>query len=241
MSAGGPYGGRVAVVTGARRGIGRLVAEHLLAGGAQVVGLSRAADAVIEHPAYQHLAADVADDAAVRAAFREIARHHGRLDLLVNAAAVLTSQYVLLLPGGKAEEMVRTNLLGPVLTCREAAKLMTRARYGRIVNVSSMAAVLEPPGDAVYAATKAALATFGNVLAKELGRVGVTVNTLGVTAYPTDMLAALPADKVAAVIAALPIPRAATREDLLHALDFLLSESSGYVTAQTLHLGGVHA
>jgi 3-oxoacyl-[acyl-carrier protein] reductase len=241
MDAGARYQDRVAVVTGARRGIGRLVAEHLLAAGAQVVGLSRGADAVIEHPFYRHLPADVADDGAVRAAFREVGRRHGRLDLLVNAAAVLTSQYLLLLPGGRAEEMVRTNLLGPVLTCREAAKLMTRARYGRIVNVSSMAAVLEPPGDSVYAATKAALATFGAVLAKELGRSGITVNTLGVTAYPTDMLASLPADRVTAVIASLPVPRAATREDLLNALDFLLSERSGYVTAQTLHLGGVHA
>jgi len=241
MTAGGPYAGRVAVVTGARRGIGRLAAEHLLQGGAAVVGISRQADGVLEHPRYAHLAADVGDDAAVRGAFREVARRHGRLDVLVNAAAVLTSQYALVLPGGRAEEMVRTNLLGTILVCREAAKLMTRGRYGRIVNVGSMAVALEPPGDSVYAATKAAVATYGNVLAKELGRSGVTVNTLGVTAYPTDMLASLPAEKVAAVIAALPVPRAATREDLLHALDFLASERSGYVTAQTLFLGGVHA
>lgn len=241
MTGPGRYAGRVAVVTGARRGIGRLVAEHLLAQGAEVVGVSRRAEDVLEHPRYRHHAADVGDDAAVRALFREVARRHGRLDLLVNAAAVLSSRHALLMSGGQADEMVRVNLLGAVLVCREAAKLMARGRYGRIVNVGSMAAILEPPGDSVYAATKAAVVTFGAVLAKEVGPSGVTVNTLGITAFPTDMLAQLPPEKVEAVVAGLPVPRPASREDILHVLDFFASEQAGYVTAQAVYLGGVHA
>jgi 3-oxoacyl-[acyl-carrier protein] reductase len=240
MAAAGRYAGRVAVVTGARRGLGRRFAEHLLAEGAIVNGMARGADALLEHPAYHHLALDLGEEAAVRRAFVEVGRRHGRLDLLINCAAVLTSQYALLMPGSSAEAMVRTNLLGTFYASREAAKLMARGKHGRIVNISSMAVALEPPGDSVYAATKAACATLAGVLAKELGPSGITVNTLGVSAFETDMLAQLPKDKVAAVLAGLPVPRAATLAELLHVLDFFLADAAGGVTAQTVYLGGVH-
>lgn len=233
------YDDRTVVVTGARKGLGKAIAGHFLAGGARVVGLSRGA-ADWEHERYVHLQADVANDSAVRSAFTEIARSFGTVHILVNNAAVLTSMHALLMPAERAEEMVRTNLLGVLYASREAAKLMRRSKWGRIVNVGSMAASLEPIGDSVYAATKAAATTLAAVLAKELASFGITCNTLGVTAYHTDMLEQLPREKVEAVVASLPIPRFATDADVFHVLDFFASEQASCVTAQTVFLGGVH-
>lgn len=233
------YGGKVALVTGSRRGIGRALAEHLLAHGARVFGFARG-EASFEHPAYTHLQVDVGDPAAVGAAFAAMRTQADALHIVVNNAAVLTSQYAMILPAGAARAMLDTNLLGPFLVSREAAKWMRKGRWGRIVNVSSMAVALEPIGDAMYAASKAGLETMTNVLAKELGPLGITCNSLAVTALQTDMLAQLPKDKIDAIIAGLPIPRYATAEDVCHVLDFFLSDRSGYVTAQTLGLGGIH-
>lgn len=239
MGSAGRYQGRVAAVTGARRGIGKIIARHFLDEGAQVVGFGRG-ERTLEHERYLHFALDVADDAAVRGAFREVGRRLGRLDVLVNNAAVLTSQHALLMSASSARDMVSTNLLGTLFASREAAKLMSRHKYGRIINIGSMAAALEPIGDSVYAATKAAAMTLAGVLAKELASFNITCNTLGITSFPTEMLEQLPKDKIAAVIAGLPIPRGATEDDILNVVDFFASERSGYVTAQTVFLGGVH-
>ena len=233
------YESRVAIVTGARRGIGKAIATYFLAQGADVIGFARGA-ATIEHAHYTHFALDVGDDEAVRSAFHEIGRRFAALDILVNNAAVLTSQHALLMPASKAREMVTTNFLGTLFVSREAAKLMRRRKYGRIINIGSMAAALAPVGDSVYAATKAAAMTLAVVLAKELAGFNITCNTLGITAFPSDMLEQLPREKVAAVVATLPLPRVATEDDIFNVIDFFAAERSAYVTAQTVFLGGVH-
>jgi len=145
------------------------------------------------------------------------------------------------MPAESAEAMLRTNVLGVFLVSREGAKLMRRAGYGRIVNIGSMAAALEPVGDSIYAATKAASMTLTGVLAKELAGYGITVNTLAVSALETDMLRQLPRDQVDRVVAGLPLARMATPEDIFNVLDFFASPESSYVTAQSIFLGGVHA
>jgi len=233
------YGDRVVIVTGARKGIGRMLADHFLAGGAHVIGISRS-EGSIDHPNYAHETLDVGDDGAVRELFVEVARAQGRVDIVINNAAVLTSMHAMLMPASRAEEMVRTNLLGVLYVSREAAKLMRKPKWGRIINIGSMASTLEPIGDSVYAATKAASLTLTGVLAKEFATYGITVNTLAVTAFETDMLAHLPRAKVDAVIAGLPLPRYPTADDITNVVDFFASPRSSYVTAQTVYLGGVH-
>ncbi|GAB4081374.1 SDR family NAD(P)-dependent oxidoreductase [Modestobacter muralis] len=236
---GPPYAGRVALVTGSRRGIGRMIAEHVLAHGGRVVGFARG-ESTIDHPDHTHVQVDVADPASVQRGFAELKQVTDAVHIVVNNAAVLTSQYSMIMPPAAAAAMVDTNLLGAFMVSREAAKLMRRSGWGRIVNISSMAVGLEPIGDSLYAASKAGLTTMGNVMAKELAPLGVTVNTLGVSAIATDMLAQLPQDKVDAVVAGLPLPRYAEPDDVLNVLDFFCSERSSYVTAQTVYLGGVH-
>lgn len=232
------YAGKVVAITGTRKGIGRALARHFLDHGASVVGIGRQPGS-IEDPRYRHYECDVGDAKAMRATFQAIGRESD-LHVLVNNSAVLTSQHSILLPATSAEEMLKTNLLGPFLVSREAAKVMKRKPGGRIISIGSMAASLEPVGDSIYAACKAGLETLSNVLAKEFSGFGITCNTLAVTAIETDMLASLPRDKIDAIIAALPVPRYAREDDIFNVVDFFASERSSYVTAQTIYLGGLH-
>jgi 3-oxoacyl-[acyl-carrier protein] reductase len=136
--------------------------------------------------------------------------------------------------------MVDVNLLGPFYVSREAAKLMRKARRGRIINVGSMAASLEPVGDSLYAACKAGVSTLAAVMAKEFSSFNVTCNTLGISAISTDMLAQLPRERIDAIIDALPVPRYAEPDDIFNVVDFFASDRSSYITAQTVFLGGIN-
>ena len=233
------FSGRVALVTGSRRGVGQLICEHLLEGGATVIGFARG-EATCTHERYRHFQVDISEPAEIMNAFVALRQEFPSLHILVNNAAVLTSQYAMILGASDAKNMVDTNLLGPFLISREAAKLMRKDKWGRIINISSMAVSLEPAGDSMYAACKAGLTTMGNIMAKEFAPFNVTVNTLAISAIETEMLSQLPQDKVQQVVGGLPLPRFACADDILNVIDFFANERSSYITAQTLYLGGVH-
>lgn len=234
-----PYTDKFALVTGSRRGVGRLITEHLLKNGAQVAGFARG-EATFEHPNYVHFQVDVSDPASVQKGFASLKKITDTVHIVVNNAAVLTSQYAMIMPPAAAQAMINTNLLGTFMVSREASKMMRKAKWGRIINIGSMAASLEPIGDSVYAACKAGVSTLANVMARELAPLNVTCNTLGVSGIKSDMLDQLPKDKIAAVIAGLPLPRFAEPDDILNVIDFFASERSSYITAQTVFLGGVN-
>ena len=233
------YAGKCVLVTGSRRGVGRLIAEHFLQHGARVVGFARGT-ATINHPEYRHTQVDIGNVKSVQNGFVELKKTTDAVHIVVNNAAVLTSQYAMIMPPAAAQAMLNTNLMGPFMVSREASKLMRKTKWGRIINIGSMAASLEPIGDSMYAACKAGLATLTNVMAKELAPLNITCNTLAVSAIKTDMLAQLPQEKIVKIIAGLPIPRFAEPDDILNVLDFLASERSSYITAQTIYLGGVN-
>jgi 3-oxoacyl-[acyl-carrier protein] reductase len=233
------YDSKTVLITGSSRGVGEILTEHFLSEGARVVGISRG-PAKREHERYQHLEADIAEPAEIQRVFALLRTTVKTLDIVINNAAVLTSQYAMIMPASAAQAMVNINLLAPFLVSREAAKLMRKAKSGRIINISSMAVSLEPEGDSVYAACKAGLTTLSNIMAKEFASFNVTCNTLGVSAIATDMLRQLPPDTINGVVSRLPLGRYATPDDILNVIDFFASDRSSYITAQTVYLGGVH-
>lgn len=234
-----PYAGKLALVTGSRRGVGRLIAEHILRGGGRVVGFARG-ESSIDHPDYYHFQIDIGDSASVQQGFATLKKLTDTVHIVINNAAVLTSQYAMILPPAQAQAMVNTNLMGAFMVSREASKMMRKGKWGRIINIGSMAVSLEPIGDSMYAACKAGIATLANVMAKELAPLNITCNTLSITAIKTDMLLQLPQDKIDSVIAGLPIPRYAEPDDIFNIIDFFASERSSYITAQTIYMGGVN-
>jgi 3-oxoacyl-[acyl-carrier protein] reductase len=233
------YADKVALVTGSRRGVGRIIAEHFLRKGASVVGLARG-EQTIQDPKYMHLRADIGKAEEVQGAFARISKEFGALHIVVNNAGVFTSQHSMIMPAARAQEMVETNILGTFHVSREAAKVMRKAKYGRIVNVGSIAVRVEPIGSSVYAACKAGVMAMAGVMAQEFSTFNVTCNTIGVTFIETDMLEQFPREQIEALVKRLPIPRYATADDICHVVDFFASEKSSYITAQTVFLGGIH-
>ncbi len=231
--------GRSAIVTGTRKGIGKAIAEHLLSQGWSVAGCSRK-PAEIKHPAYKHYELDVADEEKVVAMVREVGRERG-LDALINNAGIASMNHVLLSTSRTARQVFDTNFLGTFLFLREAAKIMGRAKRGRIVNFSTVAVPLTLEGEALYAASKSAVETLTRVASAELGALGVTVNAVGPTPVETDLIALVPPEKIQALLQRQAIKRFGRMEDVLNVIDFFLRDESEFVTGQCIYLGGIHA
>ncbi len=229
---------KVIAITGTRKGIGRFLAEEYLDRGWSVVGCSRDASD-LSHDSYTHYELDVAEERAVAGMMQDVRRKHGRLDALLNNAGIASMNHVLLTPASTLQRVFATNVMGTFLFCREGAKLMGRHKTGRIVNFATVATPLKLEGEAVYAASKAAVVSLTEVLARELAPMGITVNAVGPTPVPTDLVGSVPEAKMTALIARQAIPRYGTMQDVLNVCDFFLRDESDFVTGQTLYLGGV--
>lgn len=230
---------RVIVVTGTSRGIGLGLAQHYLATGDVVCGCSRA-PAALQHENYAHFGLDVSDEKAVVEMVRTVVRRHGRIDALLNNAGIASMNHALLSPAATARAIFATNFHGTFLFCREAAKAMVRAKSGRIVNFATVATPLRLEGESLYAASKAAVESFTQVLARELGPTGVTVNAIGPTPVPTDLIKSVPKEKMDALLARQAIRRFGSIDDVINVVDFLLLPRSNFITGQVIYLGGVN-
>jgi 3-oxoacyl-[acyl-carrier protein] reductase len=228
----------VTLITGTRKGIGRYLAEFYVGKGHQVIGCSRT-EPEWSLNGYEHFPADVADEHAVKIIFSAIKKKHGRLDHLINNAGIASLNHMLLTPVSTVQQVLNTNVVGTFLFCREAAKLMQRNRYGRIVNFSTVAVPLKLEGEAVYAASKAAVISLTEVIARELADYGITVNTIGPTPIDTDLIRSVPKAKLEELVKRQAISRYGSFEDVVNVIDFFLKEESSFVTGQTLFLGGV--
>lgn len=229
----------IVLISGTSRGLGRHLAMHYCEAGAHVVGCSRR-DGTIVHDRYTHHALDVTDEASVRAMFSAIRRQHGRLDVLVNNAAVNPAiAPFMAVPSAAIAQSFGTNLLGPMHLCRGAIGLMMKQRFGRIVNIGSMAARLEVAGETVYTAVKAAMVSYTRVLAKEVYALGITCNVVAPSALPTDMAEAIDRAALDAVLARNAIPHFGTFDDVVNVIDFLVRRESQAITGQAIYLGGV--
>jgi 3-oxoacyl-[acyl-carrier protein] reductase len=234
------YKNKIVLITGATRGVGLEIARHFLLHGATVIGLSRG-KSTINNSRYHHYNVDLGNGEAIVNCFKkEISKQFKTIDVVINNAAMLTSQYAMIMPVKNATDMVQVNLLGVFFVSREAAKLMRKSTCGRIINISSMAARLEPAGDSIYAATKAGINTLANIMAKEFASFNITCNTIGITAIETDMLNQLPRHKIDEIVNDLTVPRYAKPDDIFNVIDFFACERSSYITAQVIYLGGIH-
>lgn len=228
----------VIAITGTRKGIGRFLAEQYLDRGWTVVGCSRDSSD-LSHERYTHYELDVADEKAVSSMMQDVRRKQGRLDALLNNAGIASMNHFLLTPAKTVERVFATNLMGTFLFCREAGKIMARNNYGRMINFATVATPLKLEGEAVYAASKAAVVSLTQVLARELAPHGITVNAVGPTPVPTDLVGSVPEAKMTALIARQAIPRYGTMHDVLNVCDFFLRQESNFVTGQTIYLGGI--
>jgi len=226
----------VTVITGTRKGIGKFLAQHYVGKGHLVVGCSRGEiDWSLEN--YEHVQLDVGDEDAVRELFRQL-RSRGRLDNLINNAGTAYLNHSLLTPASAMSKTFATNVLGSFLFCREAARLMKKRRYGRIVNFTSSAVPLKLDGETAYATSKAGIVMMTEVLARELAPLGITVNAIGPGVVSTDLIRGLPEETLQRVLASHAIPRLTTLEEVANVIDFLVAPGSGIVTGQAIYLGG---
>jgi 3-oxoacyl-[acyl-carrier protein] reductase len=226
------------LITGARKGIGRYLAETYAARGYLVEGCSRG-EAGFEAKNYAHTSVDVSDEKQVKAWITAVSRKHGRIDVVLNNAAIASMNHVLLTPAASANRMFEVNVTGTMLVCRDAAKVMMRHRYGRIVNFTTIVAPIALAGEAIYAASKSAVVTFTRILAFELGQWGITCNSFGATPIMTDMIKGVPKEKIDAVVSGLAVKRLGTNEDCINVCDFFISPASDNITGQVVYLGGI--
>ena len=239
--------GQVALVTGGSRGIGRAIALRLAAAGATVVVNYRENAPAAEETVRLIAAAggracaarfDVGDAEAVRVGVQNIVDEHGRLDLLVNNAGLAVDALLLRLKEEDWERVLRTNLTGVFHCTKAAVRAMVRARYGRIVNLTSVVAEMGNAGQVAYAAAKAGVIGFTKSLAREVAARGVTVNAVAPGLVETDMTAGLDDRQRGFYTNVIPAGRIATPEDISAAVAFLASPEAGYITGQVLHVNG---
>jgi 3-oxoacyl-[acyl-carrier protein] reductase len=227
----------VTLITGSRKGIGKFLAEHYVKLGHLVVGCSRGeADWKLE--GYTHFKADVQDEKNVQGIFLQIRKQFGRLDHLLNNAGIAAMNHAMLTPLSTVERVLATNVIGTFLFCREAARLMQRQKFGRIVNFSTVAVPLKLEGEAIYAASKAAVNSLTVIMARELAPMGITVNAIGPTPIETDLIRNVPKEKIQELLQRLAIPRLGTLEDVTNVCDFFLKKESQSITGQIIYLGG---
>src|SRR5258708_7689447 len=226
------------VVTGTRKGLGRHLVEHYTRAGWEVIGCSRQ-PADYAFPSYHHYCLDVADEAAVEDMFAEIGRDSGHLDVLINNAGIASMNHVLLTPLSTVADIFKTNVLGTYLFSRQAARLMSRKRFGRIVNMVTVATPLKLEGEAAYAASKAAVVSLTEIMAREFSDLGITVNAVGPGPLDTDLIRNVRQEKIEKLLGQLAMRRSPGElADLRNLIDFLISPASGAVTGQVIYLRG---
>jgi len=237
----------VALVTGGSRGIGRAIALELAATGAAVAvnyaTRSDAADQVVKEISEVGgrafaVGADVSQPDAVAAMFERITDELGPVDILVNNAGITRDDLLLRLSVDAWDEVIAVNLRSAYLTSKAALRSMLRARWGRIISVSSVAGVAGNPGQTNYAASKAGLIGFSKSLAKEVGSRGITVNVVAPGFVETDMTEALGEGVVEAAAASTSVGRLGTPAEIASAVGYLASEQSSYITGQVLVVDG---
>ena len=238
--------GQIALVTGASRGIGRAIAVQLASCGATVAGVARTLEGLQETldairrtgGTADGFAANVADSADVERVVEQIEAKYQRIHVLVNNAGVTRDGLMLRMEESAWQEVIDTNLKGTFLFSRAVGACMMRARYGRIINISSVSGLVGNPGQANYSASKAGVIGFSKTIARELATRGITVNVVAPGFITTDMTNVLPEKIKTEVKERIPVRRLGTPEDIADLVTYLSSPSASYVTGQVIAVDG---
>jgi 3-oxoacyl-[acyl-carrier protein] reductase len=241
-----PIDQRVAIVTGASRGIGRAIAERLARHGKHVVLVSRSTDTLEEvrgaiadaGGAAEVRACDVGDGEALAAMIEDVASTHGRLDILVNNAGMTRDGLLLRMTDEDFDDVLRVNLKSAFVACKTAARPMMRGRFGRIINIGSVTGLMGNSGQANYAAAKAGLVGLTKTVAREFASKGITANVIAPGFVDTEMLHGLPEAYREEAAKNIPLRRFGTPEEIAHAVSFLADDDAGYVTGQVIVVDG---
>ncbi|MGD8463370.1 MAG: 3-oxoacyl-[acyl-carrier-protein] reductase [Anaerolineae bacterium] len=241
------YTDKIAIVTGSSRGIGRAIALRLAAGGAKVVvnymGSEAAANQVVDQIEANGgeavaIQADVRQPSDAQALVDAAKKAYGRVDILVNNAGTTRDTLLMRMSEDDWDIVLDTNLKGTFNCIKAVSRQMMRQRYGRIVNITSVAGISGNAGQANYASAKAGMIGLTKTVAKELGGRSITCNAVAPGLVPTDLTASLPQDLVDIAIERTPLGRTATVEDIAAAVAFLASDEAAFITGQILAVDG---
>lgn len=237
---------RVAIITGASRGIGRAIALRLAKDGRHVVCVARSQGPLDELVAEigaaggraMAKACDLADSAAVAAMVESVASELGRIDILVNNAGITRDNLILRMSDDEWDDVVNTNLKAVFVACRAAARPMMKGKFGRIVNIASTSGLVGNAGQANYAAAKSGLTGLTKTIARELGGKGITANVIAPGFIQTDMTKDLPPQVIDSVKAMMAVRQLGTPEDIAAAVAYATSDEAGFLTGQTIAVDG---
>ena len=237
---------KVALVTGASRGIGRAIAERLAADGYTVVGTATSDSGAQRISAYLNEAGNpgcgmtlnVADDDSVASVIKGIAEQYSSPLILVNNAGITRDNILMRMKADEWSDVIDTNLNALYRGSKACLRGMTKARWGRIVNITSVVGSMGNAGQSNYAATKAGAEGFSRALARELGSRAVTVNAVAPGFIDTDMTRELTDDQRGLMLGQIPLGRLGAPEEIAALVGFLCSDAAGYITGETLHING---
>jgi len=230
-------GGKIALVTGASRGIGHAIAEELLKHGAKVIGTSTSAEGASKVPGIG-MVLDVRDSIRCDSFIAEVQKQHGDIAILVNNAGITRDNLALRMKDAEFDEVIDTNLRAVFRLSRAVMRGMMKARWGRIINITSVVGASGNAGQANYAAAKAAVVGMTKSLARELGSRNITVNCVAPGFIDTDMTRALSDEQKKALLGQIPLGRLGAPQDVAAAVAYLASPAGGYVTGAVLHVNG---
>ncbi|MBG6241819.1 MAG: 3-oxoacyl-ACP reductase FabG [Candidatus Symbiopectobacterium sp. Dall1.0] len=237
------FEGKIALVTGASRGIGRAIAETLVARGATVVGTATSengAQAISEWLGAngKGYMLNVADQASVEAVLTAIRADFGEIDILVNNAGITRDNLLMRMKDDEWQDIIDTNLTSVFRLSKAVLRAMMKKRFGRIVTIGSVVGTMGNGGQANYAAAKAGLIGFSKSLAREVASRGITVNVVAPGFIETDMTQALTEEQRAGILSQVPANRLGDAKEIASAVAFLASDEAGYITGETLHVNG---
>jgi 3-oxoacyl-[acyl-carrier protein] reductase len=236
---------QVVLVTGASRGIGAAIAQHLAQAGYLVIGTAtsdegaaKISQALSMFPGCRGANLNVNDAAAGEALIDAIVKEHGGLQVLVNNAGITRDQLAMRMKDDDWDAVIDTNLKAVFRMSRAVIRPMMKQRYGRIISITSVVGASGNPGQANYAAAKAGVAGMTRALARELGSRNITVNCVAPGFIATDMTASLPEEQHKALLSQIPLGHLGQPDDIAHAVAYLAGPHAGYVTGQELHVNG---